>query len=159
MRKCFETTINDHSEMNLHWFRKYSIQMRSSFWVLLLKVVQWWMWRYICLRLIEECWHENKAKRLTFRQILTRLDTVHNSMAHKRAERFLLSLNMCVCWWCTVLEWVTKILTLNFIWLPLKPAPSKNQPFLCWMASMLYFVPSGVNTFQFFSFSFSGLCE
>ncbi|KAL3576328.1 hypothetical protein D5086_021611 [Populus alba] len=46
-------------------------------------------------RLIEECWHENKAKRLTFRQILTRLDTVHNSMAHKRAERFLLSLNMC----------------------------------------------------------------
>jgi hypothetical protein len=110
-------------------------------------------------RLIEECWHENKAKRPTFRQILTRLDTVHNSMAHKRAERFLLSLNMCVWWWCTVLEWVTKILTLNFIWLPLKPAPSKSQPFLCWMASMLYFVPSGVNTLQFFSFSFSGLCE
>ena len=48
-------------------------------------------------RLIEECWHDNKAKRLTFRQILTRLDTVHYSMAHKRAERFLLSLNMYVC--------------------------------------------------------------
>ncbi|KAJ6886130.1 hypothetical protein NC651_026724 [Populus alba x Populus x berolinensis] len=47
-------------------------------------------------RLIEECWHDNKAKRLTFRQILTRLDTVHYSMAHKRAERFLLSLNMYV---------------------------------------------------------------
>ncbi|CAK7350340.1 unnamed protein product [Dovyalis caffra] len=34
--------------------------------------------------LIEECWHENPAKRPTFRQILTRLDAIHSSIGHKR---------------------------------------------------------------------------
>lgn len=34
--------------------------------------------------LIQECWHENPAKRPTFRQILTRLDAIQNSIGHKR---------------------------------------------------------------------------
>ncbi|KAF9683723.1 hypothetical protein SADUNF_Sadunf04G0044000 [Salix dunnii] len=34
--------------------------------------------------LIEECWHENPAKRPPFRQILTRLDAIQNSIGHKR---------------------------------------------------------------------------
>ncbi|XP_050287530.1 integrin-linked protein kinase 1 [Quercus robur] len=34
--------------------------------------------------LIEECWSEKPAKRPTFRQVLTRLESIHNSFAHKR---------------------------------------------------------------------------
>ncbi|TXG47742.1 hypothetical protein EZV62_027036 [Acer yangbiense] len=34
--------------------------------------------------LIEECWNENPSKRPTFRQIITRLESIHNRMGHKR---------------------------------------------------------------------------
>ncbi|KAM3700658.1 hypothetical protein ACB098_05G113400 [Castanea mollissima] len=34
--------------------------------------------------LIEECWSEKPAKRPTFRQVITRLESIHNSLAHKR---------------------------------------------------------------------------
>ncbi|XP_028763999.1 integrin-linked protein kinase 1 [Neltuma alba] len=34
--------------------------------------------------LIEECWNENPAKRPTFRQIITRLESMYNTFAHKR---------------------------------------------------------------------------
>ncbi|GMN43442.1 hypothetical protein TIFTF001_012643 [Ficus carica] len=34
--------------------------------------------------LIEECWNENPAKRPTFRQIITRLESIYNSLGHKR---------------------------------------------------------------------------
>ncbi|XP_015876539.3 integrin-linked protein kinase 1 [Ziziphus jujuba] len=34
--------------------------------------------------LIEECWNENPAKRPTFRQIITKLEIIHNSLSHKR---------------------------------------------------------------------------
>ncbi|CAI0475615.1 unnamed protein product [Linum tenue] len=34
--------------------------------------------------LIEECWHENPAKRPTFRQILTRLESIYNRIGYKR---------------------------------------------------------------------------
>ncbi|KAJ9135967.1 hypothetical protein P3X46_033085 [Hevea brasiliensis] len=34
--------------------------------------------------LIQECWNENPAKRPTFRQIITRLESIYNSVGHKR---------------------------------------------------------------------------
>ncbi|GMY37722.1 integrin-linked protein kinase 1 [Fagus crenata] len=34
--------------------------------------------------LIEECWSEKPAKRPTFRQIITKLESIHNSLSHKR---------------------------------------------------------------------------
>lgn len=34
--------------------------------------------------LIEECWDEKPSKRPTFRQIITRLESIHNSFAHKK---------------------------------------------------------------------------
>ncbi|KAH7568674.1 hypothetical protein ACOSQ2_012027 [Xanthoceras sorbifolium] len=34
--------------------------------------------------LIEECWNEQPSKRPTFRQIITRLESIHNRIAHKR---------------------------------------------------------------------------
>lgn len=34
--------------------------------------------------LIEECWNEKPAKRPTFKQIITRLESIHNSINHKR---------------------------------------------------------------------------
>ncbi|KAL0011486.1 hypothetical protein SO802_006594 [Lithocarpus litseifolius] len=34
--------------------------------------------------LIEQCWSEKPAKRPTFRQVITRLESIHNSLAHKR---------------------------------------------------------------------------
>ncbi|KAF7803240.1 integrin-linked protein kinase 1-like [Senna tora] len=34
--------------------------------------------------LIEECWNENPAKRPTFRQIITRLESIYNTLSHKR---------------------------------------------------------------------------
>ncbi|KDP21162.1 hypothetical protein JCGZ_21633 [Jatropha curcas] len=34
--------------------------------------------------LIQECWDEIPAKRPTFRQIITRLESIHNSIGHKR---------------------------------------------------------------------------
>ncbi|KAK7412510.1 hypothetical protein VNO78_03974 [Psophocarpus tetragonolobus] len=34
--------------------------------------------------LIEECWNENPAKRPTFRQIITRLESIHNTVGQKR---------------------------------------------------------------------------
>ncbi|KAI9198512.1 hypothetical protein LWI28_017216 [Acer negundo] len=34
--------------------------------------------------LIEECWNENPSKRPTFRQIITRLESIHIRMTHKR---------------------------------------------------------------------------
>ncbi|KAK4589450.1 hypothetical protein RGQ29_020146 [Quercus rubra] len=34
--------------------------------------------------LIEECWSEKPAKRPTFRQVITRLESMHNSLVHKR---------------------------------------------------------------------------
>uniref|UniRef100_A0A5B7AK26 Putative dual specificity protein kinase shkB n=1 Tax=Davidia involucrata TaxID=16924 RepID=A0A5B7AK26_DAVIN len=34
--------------------------------------------------LIEECWSEKPAKRPTFRQIISRLDNIYNSLGHKR---------------------------------------------------------------------------
>ncbi|KAG4960304.1 hypothetical protein AAZX31_13G205600 [Glycine max] len=34
--------------------------------------------------LIEECWNENPAKRPTFRQIITRLESIYNTISHKR---------------------------------------------------------------------------
>ncbi|KAI5331854.1 hypothetical protein L3X38_021980 [Prunus dulcis] len=34
--------------------------------------------------LIEECWNENPAKRPAFRQIILRLESIHNSLGHKR---------------------------------------------------------------------------
>ncbi|CAL1410450.1 unnamed protein product [Linum trigynum] len=34
--------------------------------------------------LIEECWHENPAKRPTFREILTRLESIYNRIGYKR---------------------------------------------------------------------------
>jgi hypothetical protein len=35
-------------------------------------------------RLIEECWNENPAKRPTFRQIITRLESIYNTIGQKR---------------------------------------------------------------------------
>ncbi|KAG4142609.1 hypothetical protein ERO13_D06G140100v2 [Gossypium hirsutum] len=34
--------------------------------------------------LIEECWNEKPAKRPTFRQIITRLESIHNSFSHRK---------------------------------------------------------------------------
>ncbi|KAH1208365.1 hypothetical protein AAZX31_15G084900 [Glycine max] len=34
--------------------------------------------------LIEECWNENPAKRPTFRQIITKLESIYNTIGHKR---------------------------------------------------------------------------
>ncbi|EEF40144.1 integrin-linked protein kinase 1 [Ricinus communis] len=34
--------------------------------------------------LIQECWNENPAKRPTFRQIITKLESIYNSIGHKR---------------------------------------------------------------------------
>ncbi|KAK3206687.1 hypothetical protein Dsin_020733 [Dipteronia sinensis] len=34
--------------------------------------------------LIEECWNENPSKRPTFRQIITKLESIHNRIGHKR---------------------------------------------------------------------------
>ncbi|EOY27878.1 hypothetical protein QUC31_012725 [Theobroma cacao] len=34
--------------------------------------------------LIEDCWNEKPAKRPTFRQIITRLESIHNSFSHKK---------------------------------------------------------------------------
>lgn len=34
--------------------------------------------------LIEECWNEKPAKRPTFRQIIRRLESIHNSIGHRR---------------------------------------------------------------------------
>ncbi|KAM4101052.1 hypothetical protein ACB094_05G113700 [Castanea mollissima] len=34
--------------------------------------------------LIEECWSEKPARRPTFRQVITRLESIHNSLANKR---------------------------------------------------------------------------
>ncbi|KAI3740229.1 hypothetical protein L2E82_30654 [Cichorium intybus] len=34
--------------------------------------------------LIEQCWHENPAKRPTFKQIIPRLESIYNSINHKR---------------------------------------------------------------------------
>jgi len=45
--------------------------------------------------LIEECWNENPSKRPTFRQIITRLESIHNRMNHKR--RWKVSLSICGC--------------------------------------------------------------
>ena len=35
-------------------------------------------------RLIEDCWNEKPAKRPTFKQIITRLESIHNSFSHKK---------------------------------------------------------------------------
>ncbi|XP_050233946.1 integrin-linked protein kinase 1 isoform X2 [Mercurialis annua] len=37
--------------------------------------------------LIQECWNENPAKRPTFRQIIKKLETIYNSIGHKRRWR------------------------------------------------------------------------
>ncbi|XP_071736130.1 serine/threonine-protein kinase 12-like [Rutidosis leptorrhynchoides] len=34
--------------------------------------------------LVEECWHENPAKRPSFRQIITRLESIYNSLSNKK---------------------------------------------------------------------------
>jgi hypothetical protein len=49
-------------------------------------------------RLIEECWSENPAKRPTFRQIIRKLESIHNSLVHPRHWKVsTLSLFVCVC--------------------------------------------------------------
>ncbi|XP_062160700.1 integrin-linked protein kinase 1 isoform X2 [Alnus glutinosa] len=48
--------------------------------------------------LIEECWSENPAKRPTFRQIIRKLESIHNSFGHPRHWKVsTLSLFVCVC--------------------------------------------------------------
>ncbi|KAG4971324.1 hypothetical protein JHK84_037396 [Glycine max] len=42
--------------------------------------------------LIEECWNENPAKRPTFRQIITRLESIYNTISHKRHWKVIISL-------------------------------------------------------------------
>lgn len=37
--------------------------------------------------LIEECWNESPAKRPTFRQIISRLETIYSSIGHKRGRK------------------------------------------------------------------------
>ncbi|KAG6778921.1 hypothetical protein POTOM_015284 [Populus tomentosa] len=57
--------------------------------------------------LIQECWHENPAKRPTFRQILTRLDAIQNSIGHKRRWKFLRITNhfsVLNCYKCFILS-------------------------------------------------------
>ncbi|MBA0662545.1 hypothetical protein Goklo_006643 [Gossypium klotzschianum] len=48
--------------------------------------------------LIEECWNEKPAKRPTFRQIITRLESIHNSFSHRKrwkvSSLFLRSLTL-----------------------------------------------------------------
>ncbi|MBA0839537.1 hypothetical protein Goarm_005249 [Gossypium armourianum] len=48
--------------------------------------------------LIEECWNEKPAKRPTFRQIITRLESIHNSFSHRKrwkvSSLFLQSLTL-----------------------------------------------------------------
>lgn len=68
-------------------------------------------------RLIQECWSEKPAKRPTFRQVITRLESIHNSLAHKRRWKvYTLSLSMCVgvlgwcscrCRWVHARTWLT----------------------------------------------------
>jgi hypothetical protein len=49
-------------------------------------------------RLIEECWSENPAKRPTFRQIIRKLESIHNSFGHPMHWKVsTLSLSSCVC--------------------------------------------------------------
>lgn len=43
-------------------------------------------------RLIGECWNENPAKRPTFRQIITRLESIYNTIGQKRRWKVIISL-------------------------------------------------------------------
>lgn len=99
-------------------------------------------------RLIQECWHENPAKRPTFRQILTRLDAIQNSIGHKRRWK-VSPLNLCLgilyfTWW------VTTILTLHFIWLSLKQFLRITNHFSvlnCYKCFILS-APGGISTLE-----------
>lgn len=56
-------------------------------------------------RLIAECWNENPAKRPTFRQIITKLESIYNTIGQKRRWKVINSLHpppspdpdICVC--------------------------------------------------------------
>lgn len=51
-------------------------------------------------RLIEECWNENPAKRPTFRQIITRLESIYNSLGHKRRWKVRTPSQTIFCVYC-----------------------------------------------------------